>query len=367
MVRVLPSLHQSVRQHGHTSKLPGTQLPARMPSMQDLSLVDVLKIGQHGCFYIAKVTRGHCKGYRLVTCKLTMKTMPQKILQSEIKIMKKLGYHRNVVQLLEWNVLEEPYILIMEHVGRHNLKSFLQSNRSQLSGCRELQSKLTSAGYFISLGMEHIASRKIVHRDLAARNILVGRFPQECKIAEFSMAVDISVSGAKKQMRGSRNSCIPFRWYPPEYFTDGIYDLQGDVWAFGILLWELHSLGTSPYPGFETAKEVVINICSGYKMAAPLMCRREMYEVMEFCWTSRSEERPVFSDIARYLEDVVENDADYVKIEDCFEPNVPLGCSPPWSQSIPCQEETYMRDWMVRVNCPRGDAPRVGGSLTSLL
>ncbi|XP_059829724.1 tyrosine kinase receptor Cad96Ca isoform X2 [Hypanus sabinus] len=356
MVKVLPSPKQPALGQGPSHPLNITWLPARGPSLQpvhftirDLSLLEVLKVGQQGRFYRAKITRGNCKGHRLVTCKLTMRTVSQKKMKAEISIMKKLGYHKNVIQLLEWNILEEPYILIMEHVGSQNLKSFLQMNREQLSGRKDLLSQLTLAGYFISLGMQHIASKKIAHRDLAARNILVGRFPQECKIAEFSLATDCSDPLVKLQKKGSGNFSIPFRWYPPEYFTDGIYNLQGDVWAYGILLWELYSLGSSPYPEFETAKEVVYNICSGYKMKAPRQCRHEVYEVMGYCWTDRHEERPPFSDISKYLEDLVENDADYIQVEECFEPSTQLNTDPPWSLPHPHRTETPIMGWLDSV------------------
>ncbi|XP_055513752.1 tyrosine kinase receptor Cad96Ca isoform X2 [Leucoraja erinacea] len=353
MVKVLPPLQDAAPRRGDSRELMKARQPARAATLQrahftvqDLSLLEVLKVGQLGRIYRAKITRGNCRGHRLVTCKLTMRTVSQKKLQSEINIMKKLGYHKNVIQLLEWNVLEEPYILIMEHVGTQNLKSFLQSHRSELCSCKDLPTQLTMAGYFISLGMEHIASKKIAHRDLAARNILVGRFPQECKIAEFSLAADVSFPGATRQKKGNGNLSIPFRWYPPEYFKDGVYNLQGDVWAFGILLWELHSLGSSPYPEFETAKEVVYNVCFGYKMKAPLGCRQEVYEVMEYCWTHGHEERPIFSDITKYLEAVVENDADYIQVEDCFEQHVPLSCSPPWTQR---EDKTHVSGWLDSV------------------
>ncbi|XP_072445319.1 tyrosine kinase receptor Cad96Ca isoform X2 [Chiloscyllium punctatum] len=312
LVKVLPSprhLQSTPRQTNgiRSSRIaPGTQpvQPVHF-TVEDLSLLEVLKIGKQGKFYRAKITRGNCKGHRLVTCKLTMKTVSQQRLQVEIGIMNKLGYHKNIIQLLEWNISQEPYILIMEHVGNRNLKTFLQNNRPQLSICKDLQTQLTLSAYFISLGMEHIASRK---------------------------------------MPG-----IPFRWYPPEFFTDGIYSLYGDVWAFGILLWELETLGSSPYPEFETAEQVVLNVCSGYKMKKPSQCRDEIYEMMDFCWMERHEERPTFSDIMKYLEDLVENDADYIQVDDCIE-EPELVNSTPWTipQSASVQN-TYVRGWFDSV------------------
>lgn len=43
-------------------------------TVQDLSLLEVLKVGQLGRIYRAKITRGNCRGHRLVTCKLTMRS-----------------------------------------------------------------------------------------------------------------------------------------------------------------------------------------------------------------------------------------------------------------------------------------------------
>ncbi|XP_048448241.1 tyrosine kinase receptor Cad96Ca-like [Rhincodon typus] len=54
-------------------------------------------------------------------------------------------------------------------------------------------------------------------------------------------------------------------------------------------------------------------------MKKPSQCRDEIYELMDFCWTERHDERPTFNDIMKYLEDLVENDADYIQVEDCIE------------------------------------------------
>ena len=42
---------------------------------------------------------------------------------------------------------------------------------------------------------------------------------------------------------------LPVKWMPPEAFLDGIFTSKTDIWSFGILLWEVMSLGYMPYPG----------------------------------------------------------------------------------------------------------------------
>lgn len=57
----------------------------------------------------------------------------------------------------------------------------------------------------------------------------------------------------------------------PESLGDNIYSSKSDVWSFGILLWELVSLGSSPYPGISVQKLFYL-LRSGYRMEKPDNC-----------------------------------------------------------------------------------------------
>ncbi|XP_043911368.1 fibroblast growth factor receptor 3-like [Protopterus annectens] len=279
----------------------------------DISLQELLKNGKRGCFYKAKLRRGNCKGHKLVTCKIIKNGVSWKKMQGEIFIMKKLGYHNNVLQLLDWNIVQEPHMLIMEYAGLGTLKTFLRTNRAQLSTNKNLQRLLALAAYYIGLGMEYIASKMIIHQDLALRNIMVIRFPQECKITEFGLARVVS-NPMFRNSKKSTKSGVPLRWYPPEYFKSNTYSFPSDVWSYGILLWELQTLGCAPYPEMENVEAVVFGICSGYRMRKPSECREEIYRVMKWCWADIPEQRPSFSDIVRHLDTIVEDDNDYVRV-----------------------------------------------------
>ena len=64
---------------------------------------------------------------------------------------------------------------------------------------------------------------------------------------------------------------VPIKWMAPESLTDHLYTTKSDVWGFGILLWELVTLGRSPYPGVRHDQLLGL-IQSGYRMGKPRGC-----------------------------------------------------------------------------------------------
>ncbi|XP_048836901.1 fibroblast growth factor receptor homolog 1 isoform X2 [Brienomyrus brachyistius] len=282
----------------------------------DLNLQQLIKAGKEGVYYKAKMNQGTCKGHSIFTCKITKEGIPSKRVQMEVSIMKKLVHHRNVLQLLDWNITEEPYVLLMEFVNYGTLRNFLQLNQETLHTNKDLQHLFTIASYHIALAMEHLHSKMVVHCDLALRNILVHHFPMEVKLAEFGLARDLTrMRSHRSSRKKTARERVPLRWYPPEFFKNNYYSFKGDVWAFGILLWEMHTFGTLPYPSLETSEEVVYYVCAGQRNTDPEGCRPEILQMMKDCWLELHSHRPSFTDIVRILDNILENDSDYVDVD----------------------------------------------------
>ncbi|KAF7701306.1 fibroblast growth factor receptor homolog 1-like isoform X2 [Silurus meridionalis] len=282
----------------------------------DLTMRQLIKDGREGELYNAKMARGAIKGHTMFTCKIYKKVTKPEQVRNEIMIMQNLSTHRNLLQLVDWNITDVPYMLIMEHVEHGSLRSFLKANKEKLRRENELQHLFTIALYHIAQALDHLHSKMILHCNLALRNILVHRFPHEIKVAEFGMAREIAKDrGLSRNCKTKVNKRIPCRWYPPEYFKYDFYGFEGDVWAFGIIIWEMQTFGTVPYPNLKTSEEVVSHVCAGHRTQEPAGCRPEMLEMMRDCWQEPYLMRPSFMAIVKSLENILENDRDYVNMD----------------------------------------------------
>ncbi|KAI1292182.1 Tyrosine kinase receptor Cad96Ca [Halotydeus destructor] len=227
---------------------------------------------------------------------------------SELEIMKLLDPHPNVVTLLGCCSEKDPVFLIMEFVPYGKLQSYLRDSRT---GHNEILTArdLTSFAYQVAKGMEYISSKGIIHRDLAARNVLVGANKQ-CKIADFGFARDIIASHVYERKSEGR---LPIRWMAPESLYDNLFTTKSDVWSFGILMWEIVTMASTPYPGLVAA-EVMKRVRDGLRLEKPEHCKREMYNVMFYCWMTDPNERPAFDDIVQMLDKLLVSENDYLEL-----------------------------------------------------
>ncbi|XP_060523799.1 tyrosine kinase receptor Cad96Ca-like [Cylas formicarius] len=238
-------------------------------------------------------------------------------LVSELQVMKMLEPHPNVVKLLGCCTEKEPIFLIMEYVTKGKLQSYLRSSRAEryynnMHGkSNSLTSRdLTSFCYQVAKGMEFLSSNGIIHRDLAARNILITE-DHTCKVADFGFARDVISSLVYERKSEGR---LPIRWMAPESLYDNIFSVKSDIWSFGVLIWEVVTLGSTPYPGLSAA-EVMKKVKDGYRLDKPEHCRRELYNIMYYCWDKDPRARPSFAECIELLEKLLLTETDYIELE----------------------------------------------------
>ncbi|XP_040163745.1 vascular endothelial growth factor receptor 2 isoform X2 [Anopheles arabiensis] len=145
----------------------------------------------------------------------------------------------------------------------------------------------------IACGMEYLASRKVLHGDLAARNILLCD-DNVVKICDFGLARSMYKSDNYKK---KGEAPLPFKWLALECIGDNVFSTYSDVWAYGIVLWELFSLGKVPYPGMEANQELYNKLRDGYRMDKPQYSNQDIYDIMLNCWNVKPDSRPSFKDL----------------------------------------------------------------------
>ncbi|KAJ8372631.1 hypothetical protein AAFF_G00280470 [Aldrovandia affinis] len=273
-------------------------------------------------------------------------------LMSELKVLSYLGNHMNIVNLLGACTVGGPTLVITEYCCFGDLLNFLRQHREAFltaemgdgfyrnitplrepagdssrhgymtmrpsvpvtapqsirtgscGGSSQEESvslhveDLLSFSYQVAKGMDFLASRQCIHRDLAARNILLTQ-GRVAKICDFGLARDIT-SDSSYVVKG--NARLPVKWMSPESIFDCVYTLESDVWSYGILLWEIFSLGSSPYPGMPVSSVFYRKIRDGYRMREPEFAPSHMYEVMRCCWDADPLKRPSFQKIVANLE-----------------------------------------------------------------
>jgi serine/threonine protein kinase len=207
----------------------------------------------------------------------------------EAEIMKMLK-HPNLVTLRGICTKGEPTYIVTDFMAHGSMVKYLRG-----AGRRAALPQLLTWASEVCDGMRHLEQCSIIHRDVAARNILLSQ-ELVCKISDFGLAQKVTGDTYKESSRTQ----FPLKWMAPEAIHQRLFSVKSDVWAFGILLYEMITHGALPYPGVQN-RDVAQLVKAGYRMPCPRGCPKEVHEIMCNCWKQTPEERPNFSSIGTAL------------------------------------------------------------------
>jgi serine/threonine protein kinase len=216
--------------------------------------------------------------------------------------------HPNVAACLGVCMAEKPYLCVLEFILYGDLGEVL-------SACQEkgIVLRTTEIMYFgqqMAAGLGYMASNKVVHLDMAARNCLFHK-KNVVKIADFGLSrrYTPALDGeSPERVEGYRlvgKMKIPFLWCPPECLPRKMWDKsvdsfkpifneKSDMWAWGVVLWEIATYGERPY-GSGKLVQLLEKIDNGLRLSFPEGTSPEIVEVAKRAQLENAADRPTFA------------------------------------------------------------------------
>ncbi|XP_040008870.1 tyrosine-protein kinase STYK1 isoform X2 [Xiphias gladius] len=210
--------------------------------------------------------------------------------------------HENVVQMLHCQTERPPMYLVLSACSPGNLLHFLWTLRNNPNTADPLQNFSERSVFLVAkqvaAGLDYLVSEhRLVHGDVAARNILIGP-GLSARVSGLGAAFGGRAADSAIRRRAAE---VPLKWQAPERIMMRLSIDRSDVWSFGILLYELVTLGSPPYPELEPLS-VLPKLRGYYRMKRPGNCGTHLYDLMKYCWMWSFKDRPAFSAVAKLLE-----------------------------------------------------------------
>lgn len=283
--------------------------------------LQVEKLIGHGGY--GEVFKGSWYGKQVAIKKLILKKLPEHLIkdfQTESKIMAQCKCAQ-VINLLGICIEDGNYAMIMDYMAKGSLYKVLHDEQEELPW-NPIRFRIAVD---IGKGLAYLHSQNILHRDLKSLNVLLDQ-NYNAKITDFGLAKikleTTSTSTVSTQSTGTT------RWLAPELLKrNGKPSFQSDIYAAGMVLWELASRKI-PFSDANNEQVIVSWIKDGEQESIPDDCSEKFSTIIKNCWELVPEKRPSAEQLVAGLEQAapqVETSTEKVWMAEVDTHNLPPG------------------------------------------
>lgn len=258
------------------------------PSINDFELLADIGSGGYGKVFLYRHKMTKCEYAIKQIDKSKFKTPPEKeMFIREVEIMYSIN-HPNIVKLYSHFEDDSYCYLIMEYIKKGNLYNYVQQFPNCIlddkSTC-QIVVELCSALYYL----HNIKGKAIIHRDVKPENCLIGD-NNEMKLGDFG--------GSNYYIQNKRRftTCGTRPYHSPEMILNKGYGPSVDIWAVGVLIYELKC----GYPPFSTNDYTLENNVLNLRIKFPKDIDEDVKDLITKILKLQPEERLTLKEIVSH-------------------------------------------------------------------
>ncbi|KAF9160617.1 hypothetical protein DFQ26_005359, partial [Actinomortierella ambigua] len=216
--------------------------------------------------------------------------LDRKTIDKEISVLQRLRF-RHVIQFYRTHEQNDHIYILMELAEKGSLAHAITKGHL---ACDDWVTK-TRLAHEIARGLAYIHQEGVLHRDLKSANVLLTKH-MEVKLADFGLAQVRSMASAASSANGqaSKGTAGTLRWLAPEllYAAKPMYSTKSDVYALGVVMWEMAANCTRPFRDQHDDALVALGVKGGNREQLPGDTPTEYCRWVEHCWAQDPRDRP---------------------------------------------------------------------------
>ncbi|XP_035849293.1 tyrosine-protein kinase STYK1 isoform X2 [Sander lucioperca] len=210
-----------------------------------------------------------------------------------------LGRHSSLPELLGVVSVQPPLMMVVEELQHRDLLGYLwrcrQDNLGLESSCEMTEKRIFTMAGQVASALEYLHSQRCIHGNVGAHSVLVGG-DLTAKLwglgPAYRRRTQAVTPGQDMEMR---------KWQAPEVLSRRAVSQSSDVWSFGLLLYEMVTLGDPPFAQI-VANELLQYLQRGKHLKRPPTCSNSLYSIIKACNNWRPEQRLSMSELIRTLQ-----------------------------------------------------------------